>query len=136
MCDTISLEVPVTGHRKRVFTSSRWLHPARQTQTAESIIEYLIEFQGGRGVVSYFDAGCQTIENPVPPQDRLRLCRYKYARLRVAKYIVLLQNTCIETHESHDSVYFSMRYKCIQSHYIYMQGFLNFYCLLFILIET
>lgn len=92
---------PATG--KRVFTSSRRLHPARQTQTAESIIEYLIEFQGGGGVVGYFDAGCQAIKNPVPPQNRLRLRRYKHARLRIAKYVVLFQNTYIE---KHDYVYF------------------------------
>lgn len=44
MCDSSSLEAPATGDRKRVLTSSRRLHPARQTQTTESIIEYLIEF--------------------------------------------------------------------------------------------
>lgn len=115
-----------------MFTSSRRLHPARQTQTAESIIEYLIEFQGGGGVVSYFDAGRQAVENPVPPQDRLRLRRYKHARLRVAKYIVLLQNTCIRTRENYDFVYSSMGYNAFSPffliHYICIRGLLNFHC--------
>lgn len=97
---------------KRVFTSSRRLHPARQTQTAESIIEYLIKFQGGRGVVRYFDAGCQAVKNPIPPQNRLRLRRYKHARLRIAKYVVLFQNTCIDMKSTIMSIFFFFNKKC------------------------
>lgn len=78
-----------------IFTSSRGLNSARQTQTAESIVEYLIELQRGGGVVCYLDAGRQSVEDPVPSQDRLRLRRDQHARLRVAKYVVFLQNACV-----------------------------------------
>lgn len=119
-----------TSHRKRIFTSSCRLHPTRQTQTAESIIEYLIEFQGSCSVVSYFNTGCQAVKNPVPPQNRLRLRRYKHARLRIAKYVVLLQNTCRD--ENHDYVFFSIRYNIFNFIlYICVQRFLNFYYALY-----
>lgn len=79
-----------------IFTSSRRLHSARQTQTTESIIEYLIAFQRSGSIIGYFNSSCQPVENPVPPQYRMRLRRNEYTCLRIAKYVVLLQDACIE----------------------------------------
>lgn len=49
------------------------LHPTGETQPTESIVEYLIEFQSGGGVISDFHASRQTVEDPIPPQDRVAL---------------------------------------------------------------
>lgn len=76
------------------YTSGRWLHSARQAEPAEAIIEYLIVLERRGGVVGDLDTGRQSVEDPVSPQDRLRLRRDQYARLSVPKYVVLLQDTC------------------------------------------
>lgn len=50
-------------------------------------------FKRGRGVVGDLDTSRKPIEDPVTSQHRVALRRDQHARLRVAKYIVLLENT-------------------------------------------
>lgn len=86
------------------------LHPARQTQPPEPIVENLIELQRGGRVVRDLHAGRQSVEYPVKltskltarvtqadnlpisPQNWVALRRYQHPRLRVPENVVLLQD--------------------------------------------
>ena len=65
----------------------------KQFLTSESVIKYLVMFQRSGGIISNFDARRETVEDTVAAQHRVTLRRDQHARLRVAKYIVLFENT-------------------------------------------
>ena len=75
-----------------------------ETESAESVVKYLVEFQRGRGVVGDLDAGRQTVKDAIAPQDRVRLGGYQDARLSVAENVVLLQDALAAVEDAYASV--------------------------------
>jgi hypothetical protein len=53
----------------------------------------LVEFQCCRGVVCDLNSGRQTVKNPIPPENRMRLGRDQNSGLSIAENIVLLENS-------------------------------------------
>lgn len=69
------------------------LHAAGKTQAPETIVEYLIELEGGRGVIGDFHACRQTVEDAIATEYRMALGGNQHARLGVPEYVVLLKDT-------------------------------------------
>lgn len=68
------------------------LHTTSKTKSTEPIVENLIEFERRRGVIRDLNACRQTVENPIPTQNRMALRRYQNTGLGVAEYIVFFED--------------------------------------------
>lgn len=76
----------------------------RRAQTTKSIVEYLIVLQSGRRIVCYFNASCQSIEDLIAPQNRMRLSRYEHSGLGISKDDVLFQKTLASVKDAYTTV--------------------------------
>lgn len=64
-----------------------------QTQSAEFVVEDLVELQRCCSIVGNLNARCQSVEYPVTLQNRMTLGRYQYSGLSISENVVLLQDS-------------------------------------------